>query len=112
MPILNDKIAKNNDKIAQLERQRKELLRENKEEVKRINSLRNFIVGELFCRYFPKITNLIPGTKEQNKEIFKKFEIFLYVLSSDQEICDHIREKINQASYIHRKNDADDNDVS
>lgn len=99
MPILNDKIAKNNDKIAQLERERKELLRKNKEEVKKINRLRIFIVGELFCRYFPQITSLVPGTKEQNKEIFKEFESFLSVLSSDKDLCGYIQEKMNEDYY-------------
>lgn len=96
MSILSERIAKTNEKIAQLELKRKELLKKDRDKTRKINHLRCFIIGELFCKYFPKIAELTPGTKEENGEIFKELELFLSVLSSDKYLCSYIREKMDE----------------
>lgn len=90
-----ERIAKNDEKIALLEKQQKELKKQEKYMIKRINNKRNFVIGELFCKHFPATNNLIPGTKEQNVETFKALDVFFSVLSQDKEILRLINEKLN-----------------
>lgn len=83
---LEERIAESKAKTAQLEQNRRaELYRERKIK-KKLDQRRNYIVGELVCKYFPALKELKPETKEQDNETFKKFEEFLSTLASDQNI--------------------------
>ncbi len=83
---LEERIAESKAKTAHLEQQRRaELYRERKMK-KKLDQRRCYVVGELVCKYFPALKELKPGTKEQNKIIFKKFEAFLSSLASDENV--------------------------
>jgi len=56
---------------------------------------RNYIIGELFTKYFPEVNILIPGTNEENESTFSPLEAFLQTLSSDRELVEGIAYKAN-----------------
>lgn len=55
---------------------------------------RNFIIGSLVSKYFPEVLEIDPGNETTwISENFKALEAFLFVLSSDNELVDQIKEK-------------------
>lgn len=85
MTTLEEKLAKAKEHVRELERQRRIRLRKEREEKKKQDQRRNYIVGELVCKYFPKLLELPPGTKAQNEQTFKELEVALSKLSQDGE---------------------------
>lgn len=100
MSKLSERIMSCDNKIAKLEQTRKELSHKQEEETKKINQRRNFIVGELVCRYFPQLLELTPGTKQENAETFRDFELFLKALSDDKEQLTQLWERVNRSKGI------------
>lgn len=87
MSNLSERLAKRKGRIDQLEREKKELERQNREDIKKTNRRRNFVIGEICCKYFTKLLELSPGNKQENTEIFKDFELFIKHLSENPDLC-------------------------
>ena len=70
------------DTVARLEMERRLKLREERERQKKEAQRRYYIVGETFCKHFPAVNNLTPGTQAQNAETFLPLERFLESIAS------------------------------
>lgn len=95
---IDERILKAKEKVERLQRQKKIELRKAKEEEKKKNQRRNYIVGELVTKYFPQILKLEPGNKAENAVTFKPFEMFLSKLAADQKIAEWLAKEINESS--------------
>lgn len=90
---LDEQIIRSKQRTAKLEQQKRVQLRKEREEKKKIDQRRNYIIGELVTKYFPALTSLEPGTKAENDIIFQPLENFLSILSTEQKLIDHLKEK-------------------
>lgn len=64
-----------------------------REEKAKMDKRRNYIVGELVTRYFPKLSTIEPGTPDENKIRFAPLEAFLIELVSKEKLVKEITEK-------------------
>ncbi len=88
MATLEENIAKAKKHIKKLEHQQRIRLRKEREKKKKQDQRRNYIVGELVCKYFPQLLELPPGSKTQNEQTFKELEVDLIKLSQNGEfVC-------------------------
>lgn len=72
------------DTVTGLEMERRLKLREERERRKKEAQRRYYIVGEIFCKHFPVVNNLPPGTQAQNTETFLPLEKFLESIATRQ----------------------------
>lgn len=86
MKTLEEKLRETQEKTKHLERQRRIELRQEREAQKKINQRRNFIIGEMVSKKFPKVLQFMPGTKVENKITFAPLGAFLEVLSDDTDL--------------------------
>lgn len=95
------------DTISRLEMERRIKLREERERKKKEAQRRYYIVGELFCKYFPVVNNLPPGKKAQNAETFFPLEEFLESISSNpesQELLSNLIDEHKGIKLLHSSN--------
>lgn len=90
---LEERIAKSKERTAKLERLRRAEIKKEREIQKKKVQQRNYIVGELVVKYFPRLMDLQPGTKAENAARFEPLEIFLSTLSADEQLVQQIKEK-------------------
>ncbi len=90
---LDEQIIRYKQHVAKLEQQKRVKLRKEREIKKKKDQRRNYIIGELVTKYFPVLTSLEPGTKAENDINFQPLEAFLSVLSTEQKLIDHLKDK-------------------
>lgn len=101
MKTLEEQLEQVQSKAKAIRRQTKERERKERRAKEKINQRRNYIVGELACKHFPHLLELAPGTKQENSENFKDFDLFLEALSKDKELCKQIHERANASKGIY-----------
>jgi len=75
MATLNERLAKNKAQFEQLTNQKKEQDRKERSKRQKVDSHRNFLIGEMFCRHFPEAMEYLPKrTKAENAKIFAPLE--------------------------------------
>lgn len=92
MEVTNESIAKLTQKVKELEMQKRVQQKKQREEQRKTDSRRFYIVGELVVNYFPELKEIKPGTKTQNAENFNGFIKFLETISADEKIADRFRD--------------------
>ena len=100
MKTLDEQLVQAQSKVKDIKRQIKEQERKERRAKEKVNKRRNYVVGELICKHFPQLLELAPGTKQENSEIFKDFDLFLEALSKDKELCKQIHERANASRGI------------
>lgn len=101
MKDLEKQLDQAKSKIKDIQRQIREEKRKERMAKEKINQRRNYIVGELVCKHFPQLLELSPGTKKENSENFKDFDLFLEALSKDKELCKQIHKRANASNGIY-----------
>ena len=93
---ISERIASANKRIEAAERQHRQEERAAQEDQKKMDSRRNYIIGEQVTRYFPSLRECEPGTKAENQTRFEPLEAFLYVLSTDYELVRELQDRAAQ----------------
>lgn len=93
---IEERTASANRRIDTAERKRRQEERSAQEAQRKKDNRRNYVIGELVTRYFPSIQNYEPGTDAENQTRFQPLEAFLYVLSTDQDLVEELRERATQ----------------
>ena len=94
MLTIEERTANAEERIAKTRRQRSAEEKTARDKLKKLNDRRNYILGELLCKYFPELMELEPGTtKAENAARFASFENFLSALSDDTELMDKLKER-------------------
>lgn len=93
---IEERTANANRRIDTAERKRRQEERSAQEAQRKKDNRRNYVIGELVTRYFPSIQNYEPGTDAENQTRFQPLEAFLYVLSTDQDLVEELRERATQ----------------
>ena len=86
--------ANANRRVAAAEQKKRQEERAAQEAQRRKDSRRNYIIGEVVSRYFPDVRNIEPGTDVENQTRFEPLEAFLYVLSSDYDLVEELRNRV------------------
>jgi len=92
---LNDRITKAKETVANLEKQRRVERRREREELRKKNDRRNYILGRLVSKHLPEVLQLVPHRKNEDNNVeFKPFEEFLTELAKDGELVEMLRKAI------------------
>ena len=75
-----------------------------REKLNKVNSRRSHIVGGIVCKYFPEVTEIEPGTDEENEIRFAKIERIMKVLSDDVDLMNEIKERADRQMLNKEKN--------
>lgn len=89
MELTSHNIDKLNQEIEKLKRLRSIKRKKLREKQKKIDSHRNYIIGEMVAKYFPELVKIMPGSKTENAEKFSGFEEFLKMISANPTIREH-----------------------
>ena len=94
MLTIEERTANAEERIAKTRRQRSAEEKAARDKLKKLNDRRNYILGELLCKYFPELMELEPGsTKAENAARFAPFENFLSTLADDPELMNELKER-------------------
>lgn len=91
---IEERTANANRRVAAAEQKKRQEERAAQEAQRRKDSRRNYIIGEVVSRYFPDVRNIEPGTDVENQTRFEPLEAFLYVLSSDYDLVEELRNRV------------------
>lgn len=97
MSKITDRINAVKVKTAKLEHDYRVAQRQERE-TQKIAQRRNYVLGELVTKYFPEVTVLRPGTKEENKITFVPVETFLTVLAEDKRLVKELKNRASEAA--------------
>ncbi len=97
MELTNKNIDKLKQEIEKLKRQKRIECRKLREEQKKIDSRRNYVIGEMVVKCFPELSKIMPGTKTENAEKFSGFEKFLQTVSADATMIELFRGCMEQS---------------
>lgn len=85
---------KNTEKrIEEIGRKNRLELRRTREDERRMNQHRNFIIGDLVAKHFPEVMSIEPGTQTENADRFRKVDAFLAELAEDQTLVSQIKKR-------------------
>ena len=90
---IEERSANANKRIEIAEQQRRLKERSEREDQGRKARRRHYIIGELVATYFPTVQEYEPGTHDENRIRFEPLEAFLYVLSTDPDLVDELRDR-------------------
>ena len=93
---IEERTANASRRIDTAERKRRQEERAAQEEQKRKDRRRSYIIGDLVAKYFPQVTTFEPGISAEGQAQFEPLEAFLYVLSTDQDLVEELRERAAQ----------------
>lgn len=93
---IEERTANANRRVAAAEQKKRQEERAAQEAQRRKDSRRNYIIGEVVSRYFPDVRNIEPGTDVENQSRFESLEAFLYVLSTDYDLVEELRDRAAQ----------------
>lgn len=103
---IEERIVKRKKFVAKIEQQKRLELKKERDEKRKQDQRRNYIIGELVTKYFPEVIKFEQGTKIENTVTFEPLETFLSELAADQELMKILRErvasKIKQSSELER----------
>lgn len=97
MHNIDEKIIKTEERLKKIKQDLRLEQRRKKEQEKKINQHRYFVVGEMFVQFFPQCLNLNPGKKEENATVFKPLGKFLLELSTDEKWLTRLNEIFSDA---------------
>ena len=86
MSSIDEIIASANKKIEKQKRLKRLTEKHKREEKKKKDSRRCYIIGEFFTKHFPDILYLEPGTKAENAVEFETVDLFFSTLAENQEL--------------------------
>lgn len=98
-------LAEANRIIAEKQHQQKVDQRKEKKKAEKKERLRNLVIGELVCEYFPDVAQIEPGQKYENPERFAMFENVLSVLSEDTDMLNELKERAGLRTQENEVND-------
>lgn len=93
---IEERSANADKRIRAAEQQRRQKEWKEREAQERKSHRRHYMIGELVARYFPTVQEYEPGTDEENRTRFEPLEAFLYVLSTDPDLVDELRDRAAQ----------------
>lgn len=93
---IEERTTNANRKAAAAEQKKKQEEWAAQDVQRRKNSRRNFVIGELVAKYFPDLRSIEPGTDAENQTRFEPLEAFLYVLSTDYDLVEELRDRAAQ----------------
>lgn len=94
MLTIEERAANAEERIAKTRRQRSVEEKAARDKLKKLNDRRNYLLGELLCKYFPELMELEPGTtKAENAARFASFENFLSALADDPDLMEDLKER-------------------
>lgn len=94
MSNANERLKATLARVEQIKNQNKSRERREMEAKRKKDAHRNFIIGELVCKYFPGMMKYQPKQcKSDNASEFADFENFLFWLSDHPELVESIRKK-------------------
>lgn len=71
-------------------RQKKVQQRQERQAKEKLAQRQNFAIGELVARYFPKLREITPGTRDENAERYSKLEECLRRLAESPEMISQL----------------------
>ena len=90
---MNEIIANSKKRVAQSKREKRLNDRLAREEKRKEDAHRHYIIGELVSKYFPEVLSFKPGTKAKNKIEFAPLEAFLSALAAEEELMARLKEE-------------------
>ena len=93
---IEERSANADKRIRAAEQRRRQEERREQEAQKRQDRRRHYIIGELVARYFPTVQEYESGTYDEDRTRFEPLEAFLYVLSTDPDLVDELRDRAAQ----------------
>ena len=94
MSNANERLKATLARVEQVKNQNKSRERREMEAKRKKDAHRNFIIGELVCKYFPSMMKYQPKqSKADTSSEFADFENFLFWLSDNPELVEGIRKK-------------------
>ena len=90
---IEERLTNANQRINAAEQKKSWEERAAQKEQKRKGHRRNYIIGELVARYFPDVQSIEPGTISENQARFESLEAFLYILSTEYDLVEKLRER-------------------
>ncbi len=88
-----------NRKIERLQKERKQALKQQREEEKKTNRLRFLKVGEITVKYFPQFLKIAPSKKKQEVNEFEGLESFFRYISSDSKLMGKLDKLMEQNAH-------------
>lgn len=94
MSNVNDYLKASITRIEQIKNQKKMNENRERETKRKVDAHRNFIIGELVCKYFPSMMRYQPHrNKADNEAEFANFANILSWLSDNTELLTNIKEE-------------------
>ncbi len=100
---LEERVAKVTNESNQIKLQQRLSARQQRQSELKKAQRRYYIIGEIFCKYFPETVSLEPGTKDENIVIFKPVEDFLKTLSLNEHVIKYLAHRANCKEFWVRK---------
>lgn len=88
-------------KIESLMKERKQALKQQREEEKKITRLRVNKVGEITVKYFPQLLKIAPSKKKQEVNEFEGLESFFRYIFSDSKLMGKLDKLMEQNALQH-----------
>lgn len=99
MNQVNETLKASLTRIEQLRNQKKSQERREREAKHKMDAHRNFLIGDLVCKYFPDMMKYQPKrSKADNAEEFADFENFLCWLSDNADLVEAIKKDFHLSS--------------
>lgn len=93
---IEERTGNANQRIDTIERKRRQEERAAQETQRKKDKRRNYTIGELVTKYFPAVSAFEIGTDSENRVYLESLEAFLYVLSTNYELVEELRERAAQ----------------
>lgn len=77
--------------VKEFQRQQRVAQRQAKDKLKKKEQQRNYIIGELVCKYFPEVREIEPGATAETTERFKLVELFIAELAADKQLVEQVK---------------------
>lgn len=100
MLTIDDRNEKASKRIDESKRQERLAARHAREEQRKKDQRRNYLVGELVISFFPELKLLEPGNKAENAIRFRPLKAFLFELASDPDLVEALKQKVARRDTI------------
>lgn len=98
MLAINEQIARDLDRLAQLKRQKGKQDQFEKSLVLDVDTRRQIIIGGMVADVFPEVSRFQPLSTEADNEVeFARFGAFLALLAGDIEYVERLKERVSAA---------------
>lgn len=94
MKTIEERIQEADKRIDESKHQQRVAQRQARDDQQKKEKQRNYIIGELVCKYFPEFYAFEPGTKSENMSRFEPVEMFIAELAADKQLVEQMKEKV------------------